>query len=290
MKYNLNIQLFADTSKTIIGSGEDITTFRYTPNYWQYSTNGTTWNNLRSASTSGTITNQTRLKNLVDYGSKVNKWTSTSTKNTTYSAITLPAYPTKADLVLTTNEIAYVYISGLSVSDTYSGDGWGSGGEEGIILNNTSTRAITTTTSYTPKGYYDNPLANNIRYGGAGDSYTPTARTTEMYVGYDTYETSTYGSYSSITLPYITRPGYIVEGYYDGTTRVGGEGDTYTPTTQNKTLTVNFVVSTKIYIKDGGTIKEISSCYYKENGSWVSKTVDEMYTILNNLTYYKDGG
>ena len=455
MKYKLNIQLFADT-KTVTGSGTKITTTTYKPNYWQYTTNGSTWYNLRSASTSGSITNQTRLKNLVDYGSKVNSWTGTSTTSTTYNAITLPAYPTKASTSTTESESASVYISGLSLSDSYSGDGWGDSEEKNIIKNSSSTRTKTTTTSYTPTGYYNSngqdiildnaqlggvilsltdsdgisgdsfstsfnivgvkinktsrlidlqlwqnikvngtnthlfyedytprissltvtnlasdeesytaildathnatseftwinqvalgtytynedgtleltiqggwggydedtssssyyyPMAKVIdesvsltdidqltgssssstgtRYGGAGDSYTPTSQTMTMYVQYDESTSTSYSAYSSITLPYITRTGYVVEGYYNGSTKIGGEGDTYTPTSSSITLYVNFVVSTKIYIKDSGNIKEISSCYYKENGSWVSKTIDEMYTILNNLTYYKDGG
>lgn len=455
MKYKLNIQLFADT-KTVTGSGTKTTTTTYKPNYWQYTTNGSTWYNLRSASTSGSITNQTRLKNLVDYGSKVNSWTGTSTTSTTYNAITLPAYPTKASTSTTESEKASVYINGLSLSDSYSGDGWGSGGEKNMIKNSSSTRTKTTTTSYTPNGYYNSngqdiildnaqlggvilsltdsdgisgdsfstsfnivgvkinktsrlidlqlwqsikvngtnthlfyedytprissltvtnlasdeesytaildathnatseftwinqvelgtytynedgtleltiqggwggydedtssssyyyPMAKVIdesisltdldqltgssssstgtRYGGAGDSYTPTSQTMTMYVQYDESTSTSYSAYSSITLPYITRAGYVVEGYYSGSTKIGGEGDTYTPASSSITLSVNFVVSTKIYIKDSGNIKEISSCYYKENGSWVSKTIDEMYTILNNLTYYKDGG
>lgn len=454
MKYKLNIQLFADT-KTVTGSGTKTTTTTYKPNYWQYSTNGTTWSNLRSASTSGSITNQTRLKNLVNYGSKVNSWTSTSTTSTTYNAITLPDYPTKASTVTTENEGAYVYIEGLRLSDSYSGDGWGRT-ENSVIQNTSSSRTKTTTTSYTPTGYYNSngqdiilddaqlggvilsltdsdgiggdsfstsfnivgvkinktsrlidlwlwqsikvngtdthlfyedytPRVSNLtvtnlasdedsytaildathsatseftwinqvelgtytynedgtleltiqgtwggydedtssssyyypmvkfidesislsnldqltgssssstgtRYGGAGDSYTPTSQTMTMYVQYDESTSTSYGAYSSITLPYITRAGYVVEGYYDSSTKIGGEGDTYTPTSSSIVLSVKFAVSTKIYIKDSGSIKEISSCYYKENGSWVSKTIDEMYTILNNLTYYKDGG
>lgn len=459
MKYKLNIQLFADT-KTVTGSGTKTTTTTYKPNYWQYSTNGSTWYNLRSASTSGSITNQTRLKNLVDYGSKVNSWTGTSTTSTTYNSITLPDYPTKASTVTTENEGAYVYIEGLRASDSYSGDGWGLS-EKTVIQNTSSSRTKTTTTSYTPTGYYDNDgqatilnnelvgvttvnldrsdgglasaygyvstfeiiatkinktnrqidlelwqyircqtsnvnsyytsytppfaeinvyendnedhiaildsthsitentaynkdlLINQVelgtytynedgtlnltlegiwggdpssmlnmpepsiayypaettinetieitdltllegttgtRYGGAGDSYTPTSQTMTMYVQYDESTSTSYSAYSSITLPYITRSGYVVEGYYSGSIKIGGEGDTYTPTSASIILSVKFAVSTKIYIKDSGNIKEISSCYYKENGSWVSKTIDEMYTILNNLTYYKDGG
>ena len=455
MKYKLNIQLFADT-KTVTGSGTKTTTTTYKPNYWQYTTNGSTWYNLRSASTSGSITNQTRLKNLVDYGSKVNSWTGTSTTSTTYNAITLPAYPTKASTSTTESESASVFIAGLYLTDTVTGDGWVGAGTNVVIQNTNSTRTKTTTTSYTPTGYYNSngqdiildnaqlggiilsltdsdgisgdsfstsfnivgvkinktsrlidlqlwqsikvngtnthlfyedytprissltvtnlasdeesytaildathnatseftwinqvelgtytynedgtleltiqggwggydedtssssyyyPMAKVIdesisltdldqltgssssstgtRYGGAGDSYTPTSQTMTMYVQYDESTSTSYGAYSSITLPYITRAGYIVEGYYNGSTKIGGEGDTYTPTSSYITLSVNFVVSTKIYIKDSGNIKEISSCYYKENGSWVNKTIDEMYTILNNLTYYKDGG
>lgn len=456
MKYKLNIQLFADT-KTVTGSGTKTTTTTYKPNYWQYSTNGTTWSNLRSASTSGSITNQTRLKNLVDYGSKVNSWTGTTTTSTTYNAITLPAYPTKANTVTTENESALVLINGVTWTDSYSGDGWVDSDEKGYIKNTSSSRTKTTTTSYTPTGYYDSngqdiilddaqlggvilsltdsdgisgdsysssfnivgvkinktsrlidlwlwqsikvngtdthllyqdytPRVSNLtvtnlavdeesytaildathnatseftwinqvelgtytynedgtleltiqgtwggydedtssssyyypmvkfidesisltnldqltgssssstgtRYGGAGDSYTPTSQTMTMYVQYDESTSTSYSAYSSITLPYITRSGYVVEGYYlNAYTRVGGEGDIYTPTSSTVELYVKFAVSTKIYIKDSGNIKEISSCYYKENGSWVSKTIDEMYTILNNLTYYKDGG
>lgn len=461
MKYKLNIQLFADT-KTVTGSGTKTTTTTYKPNYWQYSTNGSTWYNLRSASTSGSITNQTRLKNLVDYGSKINSWTGTSTTSTTYNSITLPAYPTKVSTSTTENESASVFISGLKLTDTVTGDGWEGAGTNVMIQNTSSSRTKTTTISYTPNGYYDNdgqatilmnelvgtatvsldrsdgglavtygyvssfeiiatkinktnrqidlelwqyircqttdatsyytyytppfaeinvyendnedhiaildsehsitentaykkdllinqaelgtytynedgtlnltlegiwggdpssmvnmPESNIVyypaetainetieitdldllegittgtRYGGAGDSYTPTSQTMTMYVQYDESTSTSYSAYSSITLPYITRSGYVVEGYYSGSTKVGGEGDTYTPTSSSIILSVKFAVSTKIYIKDSGNIKEISSCYYKENGSWVSKTIDEMYTILNDLTYYKDGG
>ena len=131
--------------------------------------------------------------------------------------------------------------------------------------------------------------------GTAGSSYTPTSSSTQLYTLYDESESTTTTGYSAITLPNATREGYTLVSYHNSSSLsdfsyIGVPGDSYVPQYEVDHLYIKWVANKKIYVKDNNTIKEITSCYQKINGSWVSKTVEEMYTILDDLTYYKDGG
>ena len=78
----------------------------------------------------------------------------------------------------------------------------------------------------------------DITYNANGGSSTP-AKQTQV---------------SSVTLPSVSRTGYTFAGWYNGNTKVGNAGATYTPT-ENVTLTAHWTVNTYTitYNLNGGT-------------------------------------
>ena len=119
--------------------------------------------------------------------------------------------------------------------------------------------------------------ATGIIVGDFGDSYTPTSNIT-LYVRWTritltctlignggTPETQTLSAYygSKITLPPVSREGYVFNGWYtasSGGTRVGGIGDSYTLVPANVTLYAQWSYDeyTLTFDANGGTVSPTS--------------------------------
>lgn len=111
-----------------------------------------------------------------------------------------------------------------------------------------NTKSATTTTTYSFTDWTSS--ADSVHYN-AGGTYSYEAATT-MSANYSSSTTC-----AAISLPTPTgAAGYSFAGWYDGSTRVGGAGDSYTPTVNNKTLTAhwNTVNYTIEYTLNGGTV------------------------------------
>ena len=153
-----------------------------------------------------------------------------------------------------------VYVTSLSTNDLYAS--WGrvvnfnpNGGDGGITAMIYRGTALdlpaTTRDGYTFDGWYTSST-NGSRVGGAGDPYTPTgnmmlfAHWTQSQSGTTSYTvtfdanggnvgsaTQTVQAGNSLTLYTATKTGSTFQGWYTAPTngsRVGGAGDSYTPT------------------------------------------------------------
>lgn len=97
-------------------------------------------------------------------------------------------------------------------------------------------------------------------------------------------ETQSYGC-AALTLPVATRDGYTFDGWYDGTTKAGDAGDTYTPTA-NVTLKAVWIVTAPATLDKGnvafygGNVAIIGDTIsYKDSTAWAEWKV--------NLTPYE---
>jgi uncharacterized repeat protein (TIGR02543 family) len=123
------------------------------------------------------------------------------------------------------------------------------------------------------KGWY-NASSGGTRVGGAGDSYAPTATIT-LYAQWKAQFTVTFDSDGAssispirdfsgtvITLPNPVKDGWYLIGWFDGETRVGGAGDSYTIPEQNITLIAQWgKIYTVIYNANGGTVSTENATY-----------------------------
>lgn len=142
-----------------------------------------------------------------------------ATNATTYGSVTLPNVPAKSATTATITRTVYFDANGGTVSS--------------------SSLSVSPTATVT---WSDDDKWYTASSGGTGttqgSNYTLTADNATLYAHY----TSTTGSYNSptITLPTPTQANKNFDGWYSGTTRVGGGGDSYTPTAAAITLTAQW--------------------------------------------------
>ena len=117
--------------------------------------------------------------------------------------------------------------SSVSYTVTYDANGGSSTGASG------NKQTATTTTTYT----FAHWKATDGKTYSGGANYTANAATTM------TAQWSTSSSGGTVTLPTPTRAGHTFNGWYNGSTRVGGAGGTYRPTA-NVTLKASWTIQT----------------------------------------------
>lgn len=133
-----------------------------------------------------------------------------------------------------------------------------------------------------PQSTYKNVSYSHLGWN-SGTSTTATSNPTyaagiSLYLANDSnlcavWSTTTTSQKTSITLPSPTRSGYTLEGWYNGTTKVGNGGASYTPT-DNITLKANWVENNPIYTislnQQSGTGTSPTTIYLKYNNGWYS--------------------
>lgn len=277
MKYELDLQLFADiqsTSKSIVLTSEQTTTTIYTPTTW---TSG--------SETIGSATSEltyTPTQAVVGYGSiKANYSESTSSTYTPYTTTeVLPEAPTYT-------------LEPLTETGDYKVILYPNNGEDETV--ELATYTTTVNREYTFEGYYTSQTGGTL-VGMPGDaiSFDPL-----LIAGLDTF--NIYAHWGDliatesttiipIVLPTVTYAGYTFAGWYDSSTgeKVGDGGDEYTPTAET-ILEARWSTDKTIYYKDSsGAIKQVSKGYVMIDGAIVEKTVPELYDYLNSLEYYKE--
>jgi uncharacterized repeat protein (TIGR02543 family) len=132
---------------------------------------------------------------------------------------------------------------------TFNANGGSTVSSQTVNEGSSITLPSTTRSGYTFNGWYTSS-SGGTRVGGSGNSYTPSSSIT-LYAqwtssgggtttytvtfnanGGSTVSSQTVNAGSSITLPSTTRSGYTFNGWYtssSGGTRVGGSGNSYTP-------------------------------------------------------------
>ena len=100
-----------------------------------------------------------------------------------------------------------------------------------------ATKTTTKTTNYTFNGWQETTDDSTGKTYEAGATYTITSDVT-MKAQWTSSETTT-SSTTSVTLPTVTKTGYTFKGWYNGSTKAGDAGDSYTPTS-SVTLTAKW--------------------------------------------------
>ncbi len=95
-----------------------------------------------------------------------------------------------------------------------------------------ATTAANTTATYTFKEW-------NTKADGSGTTYADEASVQNLATS-GTFNLYAQWNSGSVTLPNATKTNAVIEGWYDGSTKVGVPGDAYTPTT-NTTLTAKWI-------------------------------------------------
>lgn len=118
-------------------------------------------------------------------------------------------------------------------------------------------------------------LTSTTYYGPSSSGYSATdwvafARKFLVSCAHNDGTSATTTIYGVSTLPAVSRQGYILDGWYTaatGGTRVGGAGDTYTPTA-NTTLYAHWIIAYTISFNANGGTGAPSDVSVAEGGQW----------------------
>ena len=194
--------------------------------------------------------------------------TATTSYTEEFGKIIKLSTPTKNDSTSTTT---------LTVTYDYNG---ATGGNTTATSSSTKTTVTKYTfNSWVSKGVSDASITSGKENGVTYYFYTfpTTDGATSSYIA--TYSPTNQITYSSVTLPTPTRTGYIFNGWYDGTNKVGDGGATYKPI-NNITLKASW---TKAYYQNASSKKY----YVTLNDAFSDAASGNTINVIDNATETK---